>query len=137
LTISATERPWWRTLATSALKSCTPRWGRRSGPPLPSAGVSGPESSCPLGRSGPSRYTPSMPPLTAVRLPVIERIFEILDRLGISREAVIIPLKPAHPGSVTVLPNGKTQIVVDSETPLEVWLPELEAKLRAMLEGTG
>jgi hypothetical protein len=37
---------------------------------------------------------------------------------------------------VTVLPNGKTQIVVDSETSLEVWLPELEAKLRAMLDGT-
>jgi hypothetical protein len=78
-----------------------------------------------------------MPALTAVRLPVIERIFEILDRLGISREAVIIPLKPAHPGSVTVLPNGKTQIVVDSEMPLDVWLPEMEAKLRALLEGTG
>jgi hypothetical protein len=77
-----------------------------------------------------------MPPLTAVRLPVIERIFEILDRLGISREAVVIPLKPAHPGSVTVLPNGKTQIVVESETALDDWLPELEAKLRAMLEGT-
>lgn len=74
--------------------------------------------------------------LTAVTLPVIERIFEILDRLGISREAVVIPLKPAHPGGVTVLPNGKTQIVVDSEAPLDAWLPELEAKLRALLEGT-
>ena len=102
----------------------------------PSAGGPRAESSCPLGRWSPSRYTAAMPPLTAVRLPVIERIFEILDRLGISREAVVIPLKPAHPGSVTVLPNGKTQIVVESETALDDWLPELEAKLRAMLEGT-
>jgi len=78
-----------------------------------------------------------MPPLAAVTLPVIERIFEILDRLGISREAVVIPLKPAHPGGVTVLANGKTQIVVDSETSLDAWLPELEEKLRAMLDGTG
>jgi hypothetical protein len=78
-----------------------------------------------------------MPPLAAVTLPVIERIFEILDRLGISREAVVIPLKPAHPGSVTILPNGKTQIVVESETPLDAWLPELEAKLRGMIEGSG
>jgi hypothetical protein len=78
-----------------------------------------------------------MPTLTAVTLPVIERIFEVLDRLGISREAVIIPLKPAHPGSVTVLPSGKTQIVVDSETPLDDWLPELEARLRALLDGAG
>ena len=38
--------------------------------------------------------------LTAVTLREIERIFEILDRLGISREAVIIPLKPVHPGGV-------------------------------------
>ena len=38
-------------------------------------------------------------PLTAVTLKEIERIFEILDRLGISREAVVIPLRPTHPGS--------------------------------------
>jgi hypothetical protein len=76
-----------------------------------------------------------MPALTAVTLPVIERIFEILDRLGISREAVVIPLKPAHPGTVSVLPNGKTQIVVESETPLDAWLPELETRLQAMMAG--
>ena len=71
-----------------------------------------------------------MPAVAAVTLPVIERIFEILDRLGISREAVVIPLKPAHPGGVRRLPNGKLEIVVESETPLDAWLPELEARLR-------
>ena len=71
-----------------------------------------------------------MPAVTAVTLPVIERIIEILDRLGISREAVVIPLKPAHPGGVRRLPNGKLEIVVESETPLDAWLPELEARLR-------
>lgn len=76
-----------------------------------------------------------MAALTAITLPIIQRVFEVLDRLGISREAVIIPLKPAHPGSVTVLPNGKTRIVVDAETPLDEWLPEMEAALRALRDG--
>jgi len=73
--------------------------------------------------------------LTAVTLREIERIFEILDRLGISREAVVIPLKPIHPGAVRVLPNGKLEIRVESETPLDDWLPELERRLVAIRTG--
>ena len=69
--------------------------------------------------------------LTAITLKEVERIFEILDRLGISREAVVIPLKPVHPGGVRVLANGKLEIRVESETPLEEWLPELERMIRA------
>ena len=72
--------------------------------------------------------------LTAVTLKEIERIFEILDRLGISREAVVIPLKPVHPGGVRVLANGKLEIRVESETPLDEWLPELEAMIRAVMD---
>ncbi len=74
-------------------------------------------------------------PLTAVTLPVIERVFEILDRLGISREAVVIPLKPVHPGTVRVLPNGKLEIRVESEVPLAEWLPELETMIRRVMAG--
>jgi hypothetical protein len=70
--------------------------------------------------------------LTAVTLPVIERVFEVLDRLGISREAVVIPLRPASPGTVRKLPSGKFEIVVDADTPLDAWLPELERRLRAL-----
>ena len=70
--------------------------------------------------------------LTAVTLPVIERIFEVLERLGISREAVVIPLKPASPGTVRKLPNGKFEIVVDADAPHDAWLPELEQRLRAL-----
>ena len=73
-------------------------------------------------------------PITAVTLPVIERIFEILERLGISREAVVIPLKPVHPGEVRVLPNGKLEIRVESEEPLDEWLPRLEAMIRQAME---
>ena len=71
--------------------------------------------------------------LTAVTLKEIERIFEILDRHGISREAVVIPLKPVHPGGVRVLANGKLEIRVEAETPFETWLPELETMIRQAL----
>jgi hypothetical protein len=72
-------------------------------------------------------------PLSAVTLKEIERIFEILDRLGISREAVVIPLRPTHPGAVRVLDNGKLEIRVESDIPFEDWLPELEAMIRQTL----
>ncbi len=72
--------------------------------------------------------------LTAVTLAEIERIFAILDRLGISREAVVIPLRPVHPGGVRLLPRGKIEIQVESEAPFEKWLPELERAL-ARLRG--
>jgi hypothetical protein len=68
--------------------------------------------------------------LRAVTLREIERVFEILDHLGVSREAVVIPLTPVHPGSVRVLANGKLEIRVESETALEEWLPRLEAMIR-------
>ncbi len=68
----------------------------------------------------------------------IERILAIVDRLGISREAVIIPLRPAHPGGVRVLESGrnrgKLEITVDSEAALDAWLGELEAQLRALVD---
>lgn len=70
-----------------------------------------------------------MPAVTAVTLPIIERIFEILDRLEISREKVVIPLKPEHPGGVRRLPSGKLEIKVESEVALDDWLPELEQLL--------
>ena len=70
-------------------------------------------------------------PLTAVTLAEIERIFAILDRLGISREAVVIPLRPTHPGGVRQLPNGKLEIQVESETPFDAWLATLERLLLA------
>ena len=72
--------------------------------------------------------------LAAVTLKEIEAVFEVLERLGISREAVVIPLKPGHPGGIRTLPNGKVEITVESEAPLAEWLPELERLLR---EATG
>jgi hypothetical protein len=69
--------------------------------------------------------------LKAVTLAEIERIFAVLDRLGISREAVVIPLRPESPGRMRIMPNGKVEIVVESERPLEEFLVELESWLRS------
>ena len=70
----------------------------------------------------------------AITLAEIERIFAILDRLGISREAVVIPLRPVHPGGVRVLPNGKLEILVESEVPFDTWLPELERAITRLMD---
>ena len=68
--------------------------------------------------------------LEAVTLREIQAIFEITDRLGIHREAVVIPLAPRRPGRVRRLPNGKLEIVVDAD--FAGWLPGLEAELRKL-----
>lgn len=68
--------------------------------------------------------------LQAITLNEIEKIFGVLDRLGISREAVVIPLNPKHPGSVKRLPNGKLEIVVDSEAPFDAWLAGLDGMIK-------
>jgi len=70
--------------------------------------------------------------VTVVTLQEIEKIFAVLERLGISREAVVIPLRPAIPGAVRRLPNGKFEIVVDAGVPLDDWLPTLERQLRSL-----
>jgi hypothetical protein len=69
--------------------------------------------------------------LTAVTLKEIEKIFTVLERLGISREAVVIPLRPAVPGSVRRMPDGRFEIVVDAEVPIDEWLPTLENELKS------
>jgi hypothetical protein len=70
--------------------------------------------------------------LKVVTMREIERVFEILDRHEISREAVVIPLRPASPGGARRLPGGKIEIVIESERPLDEWLPELETRLLVM-----
>jgi hypothetical protein len=70
--------------------------------------------------------------LQAVTIHEITRIFEITDRLGIHRENVVIPLAPRHPGRVRRMPNGKFEIVVESEGAFEDWLAILDAELRKL-----
>ena len=72
--------------------------------------------------------------MAVIRLPEVEEIFTVLDRLEISREAVVIPLTKRDPGAVRVLPNEKLEIVVPEGKSVADWLPELEERIRALLE---
>jgi hypothetical protein len=68
--------------------------------------------------------------LDSVGMNEINRIFEVLDAMGVHREHVVIPLGTGK-GRVRKLPSGKLEIVVDAETPLDEWLRGLPALIRA------
>ncbi len=73
--------------------------------------------------------------LQEVTLREIERIFAVTDPMGISREALVIPLLPRHPGRVRRMPNGKIEIVVDSEGDFDAFVAALEGEIRKALGG--
>jgi hypothetical protein len=64
----------------------------------------------------------------------IERIFAVIDPMGISREAVVIPLRTEHPGRVSILKDGKLEIVVERDGDFEDWITRLEAQLRDLMK---
>jgi hypothetical protein len=72
--------------------------------------------------------------LKAVTLKEIERIFALIDPMGISREAVEIPLRTEHPGRVSILKNGKLEIVVERDGDFEEWIRNLEAQIRELMK---
>jgi hypothetical protein len=72
--------------------------------------------------------------LKAVTLKEIERIFAVIDPMGISREAVEIPLRTEHPGRVSILQNGKLEIVVERDGDFEDWIKGLEAQIRDLMK---
>jgi len=75
--------------------------------------------------------------LKAVTLREIERIFAVIDPMGISREAVEIPLRTEHPGRVSILKNGKLEIVVERDGDFEDWITSLEAQIRDLMKPEG
>jgi len=75
--------------------------------------------------------------LKAVTLKEIERIFSVTEPLGLSREAVVIPLRTEHPGRVSQRRDGKLEIVVDSEQDFEEWLSGLRARIEALMNPPG
>jgi hypothetical protein len=72
--------------------------------------------------------------LKAVTLKEIERIFAVIDPMGISREAVEIPLRTEHPGRVSILKNGKLEIVVEHDGNFEDWIARLESQIRDLMK---
>jgi hypothetical protein len=70
----------------------------------------------------------------AVTLKEIERIFAVIDPMGISREAVVIPLRTEHPGRVSILKDGKLEIVVERDGEFEQWISRLEARIRELMK---
>ena len=75
--------------------------------------------------------------LKAVTLKEIERIFAVIDPMGISREAVEIPLRTEHPGRLSILKNGKLEIVVERDGDFEDWITSLEAQIRDLMKPEG
>jgi hypothetical protein len=71
--------------------------------------------------------------LKALSLKEIEQIFAVTDALGISREALVIPLRTESPGGMKLLPNGKLEIVVDRDGDFANWLGELGERIRSVM----
>lgn len=71
--------------------------------------------------------------LKAVTLKEIERIFSVTEPLGLSREAVVIPLRTEHPGKVSLRRDGKLEIVVDRDQDFDDWLKGLRARIEALM----
>ena len=75
--------------------------------------------------------------LKAVTLKEIERIFAVIDPMNISREAIVIPLRTEHPGRVSIMKDGKLEIVVERDGDFEDWITELEAQIRDLMKPEG
>ncbi len=72
--------------------------------------------------------------MKAVTLREIERIFAVTDALGISREALVIPLRTESPGRIGILPNGKLEIVVERDSEFDQWLAGLEERITSVMD---
>jgi len=72
--------------------------------------------------------------LKAVTLKEIERIFTVTDALGISREALVIPLRTEHPGRMSIQKDGKLEIVVERESEFGEWLTGLGTRIRELMD---
>ena len=67
--------------------------------------------------------------LKIVGMKEIFQVFAVTDGLGISREQIEIPLGPEHPGKIRKLKNGKYEIVIESEEPLDTWIPRMKEEI--------
>jgi hypothetical protein len=70
--------------------------------------------------------------LDAVGMEEIAKIFAVIDAMGVHRESVVIPLGTGK-GRVRKLINGKIEITVDAETPIDQWLEGLPELIQVAL----
>ena len=71
--------------------------------------------------------------LKEVTIREIEAIFLVTDRMELSRELLVIPLMPRSPGRIRRMPNGKIEIVVDSQKDFAEQVAGLESEIRKVL----
>jgi len=76
-----------------------------------------------------ARLPETAPVLDAVGMAEINKIFAVLDALGVHREHVVIPLGTGK-GRVRRMPSGKLEIIVDAEVPIDEWLKGLPALIQ-------
>jgi hypothetical protein len=69
----------------------------------------------------------------AVTLKEIEQIFTVTDAMNISREALVIPLRTEHPGRVSIMKDGKLEIVVERDGDFAEWLKGLEGRISELM----
>jgi hypothetical protein len=62
----------------------------------------------------------------------MEAIFGVTDALGISREAITVPLGRKDPGAVRRMDGDQIQIVLPASTETADWLPTLRAELEKL-----
>ena len=72
--------------------------------------------------------------LKVVTLKEIERIFAVIDPMNISREAIVIPLRTGHPGRVSIMKDGKLEIVVERDGDFEEWIMKLGAEIERLMK---
>ena len=75
--------------------------------------------------------------LKSVTLKEIERIFAVIEPMGISREAIVIPLRTEHPGRVSIMKDGKLEIVVERDGDFEEWITKLQAQIERVMKPEG
>lgn len=68
----------------------------------------------------------------AVGMPEMQRVFAVTDELGLSREAIKVPLAMGQ-GTLRRLADGRIEIVIDPEPSLEQFFTQLPARLREFL----
>ena len=67
--------------------------------------------------------------LETIGMNEINKIFSVLDAIGVHREHVVIPLGTGK-GRVRRMPSGKLEIIVDAEVPIDEWLKGLPALIQ-------